>query len=357
MVSDLFVNGCILISIIFVAVAFLESEKVKGFSFTGKSLISGICFSISSIFLMKYNISVTETAFLDFRAISQSSSAFYGGPISSIVTGLISALFRILYFGIDKNSVLTFISMIVSSLLCAYISKRERNKKIKWTLLIVSSKFIHMILLILVLNNSKDISRVLITLSIGFTIVSTAVYYVFDYLSLAYKQVETLKSQASTDFLTGVCNSRSFENLYQKSLDRLLEEDSIISILMLDIDFFKKVNDTYGHLAGDKVLKDLGYIFNLFCTDSCKVGRVGGEEFCILLEEYSNEDAIVFSERLRKYVEETMFIIDLETQINITISIGVSTYNSSVFYTEDVREVADQKLYECKRTGRNKVCF
>lgn len=357
MVSDLFVNGCILVSIIFVAVTFLESERVKKFSSIGKALISGVCFSISSIFLMKYNIFVTETSFLDFRSISQSSSAFYGGPISSMVTGLVSALFRIFYFGIDKNSVLTFISMIVSSLVCAYISKKESNKKIKWTLMIVSSKFIHMVLLILVLDNSKDISRVLITLSIGFTIVSTAVYYVFDYLSLAYKQVEMLKNQASTDFLTGVSNSRSFENLYQKALNKLLEEDKIFSVLMVDIDFFKKVNDTYGHLAGDKVLKDMGYIFNLFCTDNCKVGRVGGEEFCILLEEYSNEDAIAFSERLRKYIEETMFIIDSNSKINITISIGVSTYNSSVFYTEDVREVADQKLYECKKTGRNKVCF
>lgn len=356
MVSNLFVNGCILVSIIFVAVTFLESDRIKKLPLLYKDIISGVCFSISSIFLMKYKITVTETAFLDFRAISQSSSAFYGGPISSIVTGLISALFRIFYFGVNKDSVLTFISMIVSSLVCAYISKREHNKKIRCALLIISSKFIHIVLLALVIDSS-DLVRVLITLYIGSIFVATAVYYVFDHLSLAFKQVEMLKIQADIDFLTGVNNARSFDRLYQKSLNTLLEENKGFSVLMIDIDFFKKVNDTYGHFAGDKVLREMGYILSVFCTDNCKVGRVGGEEFCILLKEYSNEDAIAFGERLRKHIEELLFIIDSQIQIKITVSIGVSTYNSSVFHMEDVREIADQNLYECKKTGRNKVCY
>lgn len=357
MASNLFVNGCILISIIFIAVSFLESEKIKNLSSIGKNIVSGICFSISSLFLMKYSINVTNSSFFDFRAISQSSSAFYGGPLSSIITGLISSLFRLFYVGVNRNSVLTFISMMVSSLVCAYISKKETNKKIKWALLIISSKFIHMVLLILVINNPEDILRVLLTLSVGFTLVATVVYYVFDYLSLANKQVESLKYQARIDFLTGVHNTRSFNHIYEDFLSKLFENESSFSILMIDIDFFKIVNDTYGHIAGDKILKDLGYILNLFCTQDCIVGRVGGEEFCILLKEYSKEEAVDFSERLRKYIEDSLFIIDSKTQINITISIGISNYNKSIFHTEDPREIADQKLYECKKSGRNKVCF
>ena len=356
MLSNLFVNGCILITVIFIAVEFLESDKVRNCSKNIKPFISGIAFSISSTLLILYNISVTPTAFLDFRTISQASSAFYGGPISSIITGLVASLFRLFYFGVSKRSILTFISMIISSLLCAYIAKKDFSKKLKWLLLVMVSNIVHIILFFLVIEDSKDIVRVIIYLLIGTAFVATIIYFVFDHLLLAHKQVEKLKQQASIDFLTGVHNTRNFRSLYNESVEKLKESDDVFSVLMIDIDFFKKVNDTYGHPVGDQVLRDLGYVLNLFCREDGIVGRVGGEEFCILLEYYSNNEAFEFAENLRKYIEKTQIIISSKEQISIKVSIGISTYKETVPNVENMLKVADEKLYEAKNTGRNRVC-
>lgn len=354
-VDQLFVNGCIIISVIFIAVEFLENDRIRKLSSNKKSILSGVAFSISSIFLMKYSIYITPTAFLDFRAISQSSSAFYGGPLSSIITGLSSAVFRISYYGVDKNSILTFISMILSSLACAYISKKTLNKKIKWSLMIITSQLIHALLLVLVLGNSNAILSAIFYLFIGTVVVSTTVYYVFDHLLIAHKQVKILKEQACIDFLTGVHSSRNFNSLYEEISAKLCQEGRVFSVLMIDIDFFKDVNDTYGHLAGDEVLKDLGYILNIFARKAGIIGRVGGEEFCILLEDYNIAQATRYAEDLRACVEKTNFVIDSQKQIHITVSIGLATYKETVSDIADMREFADQKLYQSKKSGRNRI--
>ena len=356
MLSNLFVNGCILIAIIFITVEFLEGYKVKQLSKNTKNVISGIGFSISSILLMKYSIFITSTAFLDFRTISQSASAFYGGPISSIITGLISSTFRLIHFGVSLNSVLTFVSMIISSLLCAYISKGKLNKNLKWFLMIFSTNIVHSILFFLVLDDTSDIIKVIFSLIFGSIIVSTIIYYVFKHLELSRKHMEVLQEQACIDFLTGVHNKRNFNSLYEESTNKIKKQQNIFSVLMIDIDFFKKINDTYGHSSGDKVLKDLGHILNMFVKDHGIVGRIGGEEFSILLKGYSKAEAFEFGENLRKYIEKTMFIINFKKQIHITVSIGVASYDGKKPNVENIRDLADEKLYECKRSGRNKVC-
>lgn len=356
MLSNLFVNGCILIAIIFITVEFLNSDKIEKFSKNTKNIISGFAFSISSILLMQYSIFITSTAFLDFRTISQSASAFYGGPVSSIITGLISATFRLFHFGINSNSILTFVSMIISSLLCAYISKGKLNKKFKWFLMIISTNITHSFLFFLVLDNTSDVIKTISALIFGSIIVSTVIYYVFKHLSLSHSQMKTLKEQACIDFLTGVHNKRNFNSLYDETIKKMKQQNITFSVLMIDIDFFKNVNDTYGHSAGDEVLRDLGHIFNMFVKENGIVGRVGGEEFCILLKDYSENEAVEFGESLRKYIEETMFILSFKKQIHITVSIGVSAYKEKTLGIDNVREFADQKLYECKHSGRNKVC-
>lgn len=357
MVSDLFINGCILVTIIFITVEFLENEKIKNLSLITKDLISGISFSISSIFLMKYSIYVTPTAFLDFRSISQSSSAFYGGSISAIITGLISALFRIFHFGINQNSIITFIFMILSSLTSSFITNSCLSKKLKWIIMVSFTSFLQIVLFVFVLNDKSDLLKVIFIFVLSTVLVSLIVYYVFKHLSISHAQVDLLKQQASIDFLTGVNNARNFNFLYNETIKKLKRDDKKFSVLMLDIDFFKNINDTYGHLAGDKVLREIGYILNMFCKEFGIVGRVGGEEFCVLMKNINIEDALEFAENLRRYIEKTLFIISTKNHIHITVSIGVATYKENNINLSDVRKVADQKLYICKETGRNKVCF
>lgn len=358
MLSDLFINACILITTIFITVEFLQNERIQMLSTVKRNILSGVLFSISSMLLMKYNIFVTDESFLDFRNVSQSASAFYGGPISSLVTGFISALFRIFYFGINKNSLLTFVNITISAILCAYIAKNAWSKELKWTLMIVTTKFMHILLFTMVIDGLYDTLRVIGFLIIGTFLVSTIVYYLLDHLCIAHKEIARLKQQSTIDFLTGVHNTRNFNFLYNKSLKFSKERNEPFSVLMLDIDFFKHTNDTYGHLAGDTVLKQLGHILNKFSSEEdAIVGRVGGEEFCILLRGYSKQRAIVFAEELRKFISENTFLLVSDEKIKVTVSIGVATYKDTVFDIKNVREIADQRLYESKKTGRNKVCY
>lgn len=125
---------------------------------------------------------------------------------------------------------------------------------------------------------------------------------------------------------------------------------------MIDIDFFKKVNDTYGHAEGDAVLRELGKILLKSCRSYDIVSRNGGEEFTILLLDCPEIQALQIAERVRYSVETHPFIMTNETQINITVSIGVSSYPEATNKIEKLLELADETLYIAKRTGRNKVC-
>jgi diguanylate cyclase (GGDEF)-like protein len=123
---------------------------------------------------------------------------------------------------------------------------------------------------------------------------------------------------------------------------------------MFDIDHFKHVNDTYGHLAGDHVLKHLASVIKSRIRREDIMARYGGEEFAIILPEIENSNAIRFAEKIRQIVEQTTFIFE-DTEIPVTISIGVSTVPEDVHSPEDFVRLADDNLYDAKRSGRNCV--
>ena len=126
----------------------------------------------------------------------------------------------------------------------------------------------------------------------------------------------------------------------------------MVSLLMLDIDYFKKINDTYGHSTGDEVLKELSKLI----SDSCKyadcISRVGGEEFCVILRDHNTSMALETAEQIRGSVEKNRFT---PHRIKMTISIGVAVFPETVNSLENLIEEADKALYFSKRNGRNKV--
>jgi diguanylate cyclase len=124
---------------------------------------------------------------------------------------------------------------------------------------------------------------------------------------------------------------------------------------MIDIDFFKRVNDTYGHSAGDMVLKQLSGILISSCRSFDIVSRKGGEEFTVILLDCNYEHAFEIAERIRKNVEDYYFIIDDSKKVSITISIGVSSYPSRTDNSNELLHEADNALYSAKRNGRNQV--
>jgi diguanylate cyclase (GGDEF)-like protein len=176
---------------------------------------------------------------------------------------------------------------------------------------------------------------------------------------IAFFQIKTarviieLGNFALTDPLTGIYNRRYLELYMEKIIPLSQEQEQTMTLIMFDIDHFKKINDTYGHHAGDMVLQKIVRVIKGVIRHSDVFVRIGGEEFIILLPNCSLEHGIKFAERIRKTVENTKFIYK-GIRIFVTISIGVTEYTEGQDL-EKFLEKADQALYQAKEMGRNKV--
>ncbi|RJP78453.1 MAG: diguanylate cyclase [Desulfobacteraceae bacterium] len=156
------------------------------------------------------------------------------------------------------------------------------------------------------------------------------------------------------DGLTGIFNRRYLETKLEEEFDRHIRYNRPLSLIMLDIDHFKGINDNYGHQAGDFILKSLATLIDERIRVVDIVARYGGEEFCCLLPETTAESALALAEFLRMGVEAEIYHFK-DKSIKITISQGVSDLNSNVDTAEMLLKLADDGLYEAKRAGRNKV--
>jgi diguanylate cyclase (GGDEF)-like protein len=158
-----------------------------------------------------------------------------------------------------------------------------------------------------------------------------------------------------TDGLTGDDNRRSLEQRLHEMFEHSLRLHEPISCVMCDIDHFKKVNDTYGHAAGDEVLKQFAEILKLEAREIDRVGRYGGEEFLLLLPGTVLDSAVTFAERVRQRVEENTFSFEGGT-LKRTVSLGVASWpHPRIKGREEMLKAADDALYVAKEMGRNRV--
>ncbi len=167
---------------------------------------------------------------------------------------------------------------------------------------------------------------------------------------------EKLEQQAQQDYLTGLSNRRHFMDQGQAELSRARRYGTPLSLLMLDIDRFKNINDTHGHKAGDIVLQRLSEVMRETLRSVDIIGRMGGEEFAILLPETDLKRATEVAERLRENVAHALVAVEAATPLQFTVSIGVSGIKEKNATLDTLLNQADWALYEAKEGGRNKVC-
>ena len=164
------------------------------------------------------------------------------------------------------------------------------------------------------------------------------------------------KELSITDDLTGLFNQRHFYNQLRAEIDRIERYKHPLALLLLDVDNFKIYNDTYGHLAGDKVLAKLGEVIRKSIRKTDSGYRYGGEEFTVILTETRGQDAGIAAERLRKrFAEEIFFPVPLEP-VRVTVSVGIANYRDGEEITSFVKR-ADQNMYEAKAKGKNCVYY
>lgn len=164
---------------------------------------------------------------------------------------------------------------------------------------------------------------------------------------------ERAQFQAMHDVLTGLFNRRAILEMLEREGARLVREDGWMSVLMVDVDHFKKLNDTHGHLVGDVALQEVAQRIKKAVRPYDSVGRYGGEEFLAVAPGCRVEDAPALGERIRRQVSETPLVIG-DRELDITVSIGVSTGRPGAPATQLLRG-ADAALYAAKDAGRNRV--
>lgn len=157
-----------------------------------------------------------------------------------------------------------------------------------------------------------------------------------------------------TDELTGLYNRRHFEQNFEREFLRAKRYGSKFSVAIIDIDFFKKINDTYGHLCGDYVLREIAYTIQDSFRKTDMVFRYGGEEFVVILTETSLENALIPLERLRKKIEAKNLFYEGKN-INITVSIGLNSDTTKYESASEFLDMADKALYNAKENGRNRI--
>jgi len=172
----------------------------------------------------------------------------------------------------------------------------------------------------------------------------------------ALENIQIVTNHANRDYLTGLYNRRYFFDTMRDYEEEIKENGEKFAVAMVDIDHFKKINDTYGHDIGDKVIVALSEILRTSTSHRDIVARFGGEEFCIVLKNINRYSALDIFERIRVEVEQFSFAIDKDDFLKFTISIGAVIHNDDEAVEESINQ-ADMMLYTAKNSGRNQVVF
>lgn len=359
MLSTFFINICVMITFMYISGIIAKYYNIRvPFPSLRVQMIGGFLFGIYGTVLMNYSFPLNEDTIVDLRHLAIVTAAVYLGGLASVISGLVISVLRIAMFGmssaaIDAGFVMTLIGL--SGVYFAYASWSRLTKIITMNLLGITLIFV-----ILVLNSSSMNSLMKVyplQMTISF-VGGIFIYFIAEFINKSNEMLFLLERRASTDHLTNLSNRREFEKSLELQLERARENRQKLSLLVIDIDRFKKVNDTYGHSAGDAVLKQLGQLLIEHSRSADMVSRNGGEEFAILLLDCGNHQALAIAESIRQSVEKYLFALPDGTTIRLTISIGVAVFPDHCDEQDDADffEQADRALYEAKNTGRNRVC-
>lgn len=197
-----------------------------------------------------------------------------------------------------------------------------------------------------IMDDAGEVKAVCITV---FDVTDTSIYQM-----MLKDAMAKLEDMSVRDGLTGIFNRRHVEQTLSAEFDRVKRYGGDLSLLLFDLDHFKSVNDTYGHLAGDEVLRCVSETMETVRRNSDIAGRYGGEEFTILLPNTDLEGAIAVAERVREAVKNREIMFE-GTRIPVTISIGVATFDREIENHEILLQHADLALYASKENGRDQV--
>lgn len=352
-IEDLVANLAIVTAYLFFANQLILKKVELGEKVSSLMTVKiGIAAGLLGIILMVFTVHMNGTI-LDFRQVAIIIAAMYGGVYSSLIAAVIIFGMRLFAFGeVAISTVIAAGNTVIIAIGVGFVCYQAYSYWKKWIYSILICNVLTAAVFIINVGEKSVIPIIafVVMMSIGGLLTA----YLVDFLNKANMQFKRNEKEATVDFLTGLNNNRSFDLKYQTLLQTAAAKGECLSIALIDIDFFKKVNDTYGHVNGDLVLKQLGTILRDTARAFDIVSRNGGEEFSVLLYDTPHEYALSVAEKMRQAVSRHRFELNDGASLQVTVSIGVATFP----YTsrEQLMEQADEALYEAKANGRNMVC-
>ncbi|WP_051667441.1 GGDEF domain-containing protein [Exiguobacterium oxidotolerans] len=350
MFINLLTNACIAFTGLYLISKIINYSTQK---IVLKQFVIGGLSGLLGIFLIHKGFTYAETVRIDFRYLSLILLGFYQLKSPLIISAIIISLYRFTY-GFNFQSVIACcaIFLIVFGFLLLYKIEKINGKSFLQEVALNTWAVVIAILAIFI--NSEFSVDALSVMGMVF-IISLFIGILITLLNLDIhimnSRINEYKTSSETDHLTGLANKRSWEI----EIHKIALIDKPCNVLLLDIDHFKKINDTYGHVKGDEILRQFSVLLLNETRELDVKARIGGEEFGILIADLSSSEAYGVAERIREIISKNSFKLTDGTKIQISTSIGIANGRS-----KDILQLidqADQCLYTAKSRGRNVSCM
>jgi diguanylate cyclase len=376
MLKDFVLNATLLFSSFTIMGQLFKNRPLKISSPLSTKLYWSIGYGILGNILMLFSIKINATIIADLRHLVIVIAAVFGGMIPALFSSLIIALGRILLFGFSESSIIAAFGVLLTGIICGCISKLTFRPALKAFVMNLCGLMIISIIIAIKIDDLAILKKVLIihyliSLIGGFIAYLLALYVAN--LNEAQRKLkhsvikleeseqklqaanELLNRLSYMDGLTGISNRRYFDELLQKEWSSA--KNVPLSLLMFDIDFFKKYNDTYGHLAGDQCLKIISQEVSNKLTTNLTLCRYGGEEFALILPDTDLNEAMKVAQSIQETIQ-SLKIPHESSEVSdfVTLSIGIATcLPDSTSKPDELIQSADSALYFSKTNGRNTI--
>ncbi|SDF54789.1 GGDEF domain-containing protein [Sporomusa acidovorans] len=314
---------------------------------------------------------------VDLRIATIILTSAYLGPFNAFLVGAMTGIFRVMLGGLG------WIAWLPAALICGplsfFIIKQVRSHTtgmvmatitctlVSMTIFAINTHYFHAFLYLSPLDHPNNFYNILVALVTCNTLAAVAYDRAINNIIKHQKDYDALRLKADVDGMTGLFNHNKFQYELAKALDSAKKSRKMLCLLMLDLDYFKKYNDNFGHQAGDALLQEVSRFFLESIRPQDIASRYGGEEFAIVLPDCSEYEALQIAEKIRRKIEQHQFYgCEEMPKGKVTISIGIACYPTNSADKESLIQKADSALYAAKRSGRNKslvyspygnVCF
>lgn len=327
------------------SISFFVLSRSEPFTFKGsywKRIVFGLVAGITSLYLRGNQLALTDSLYFSFEMLPMILVTFFGGWLSGLCSYVVAFFFSGMF---TLNNL--FIAIILGTLFLFRVWQRRKHRELYITIVLVG---IFRLALFSGLHGIKVPWTQLIFYQMVAAFCMILCYHALNYKEIYMSKVFTIRVKAATDELTQINNRASIDYwLAQRQIQR-----EACGLILLDIDNFKRVNDSLGHLAGDRVLIEVGRLLRHLTRNEDFAGRYGGEEFLVMTSAYDPPTLISIAERIRQEVENCLIILEDGRELKVTVSLGISLYLPGMIIRKSLK-LADLSLYEAKRQGKNRA--